>query len=528
MVTDVVTTKDITSIIDGSGLFDNDRDRLIEQNIDTDTMWLFDADKLNDGIVFEFPTVQKLSSMVVWNYNEPGYVDYGIAKADISAWTAKDGWKQVQQGVVFDKAEGTADYDSPMVVNLNTVEAQKIRFENLSGWNKNGHIGLSEVQFFKPLGPKACNPVPANESEVVYLRKTQAKWTAGQAAVVHEIYLGRAKDKMELLGRIKGPSELTFDGLLPNMRYYWRVDEVSEKGSTSTGPVWSFQTKGQLIAHWPLDDGAGDIVSEKVNSLSGKVRGDSRWIVDETKYDGAMYFDGDGDYIEIPDPALNFSTNAITITGWFKADKNTNDRGLIFSRANGSAAALNLINNELHYHWNDAQQTWDWSSGMELPVGTWAFAAVTVDPDSAVIYLYKNGKLQSSSNTYNHKVEKFDGPLYLAYDPHNTGRYYKGAMDDIRIYDYALSNDEIESLCMENKLTTASKSKIILADVTFVEKGESVKEVAKQAVEEVASELSEPIEPEAGQERSFNLSAVIVIVVVMVIVAVISSSRKKK
>ena len=525
MVTDILVADGLSAVVDGRGFSDKNNDCLIEQNIDSDTMWLSNVDKLNEGIAFEFDKSTPVETIVVWNYNKSGYVDYGLSRADISIWTEKDGWKQVIKDAVFDKAEGTLDYDSPVVVNLEPVNAKKIRFDNLSGWHKDGYIGLSEVQFFSPLGPEACNPIPADASDVVSLSKMQAYWNAGKGSVIHNIYLGRSKDKLEHLGSIKGEPILTFDGLVPNTQYFWRVDEVAKDGTASVGPVWSFQTKGEMIAYWPFEEGQGKEVSDMVKSLSGELKGDSKWLPDGGKYGSAMSFDGDGDYVEIPAPALNINTRTMTIAGWFKAGKNESDRGLVFSRIHGSAAALNLVNNELHYHWNDAQETWGWSSGLELPVEQWAFAAVAVEPDKAIMYLFSDGKWSSSTNIFNHRVEVFDGPLYLAYDPHNTGRYYKGAIDDIRIYDYALSKEQVESLCQDQKLVQPTAGEVKLIDVAFVEDGESALDIAAQAAED-AKRSEQGVSADQKDKKS-NLPVVVVIIAVVAIIAAVSSRKKK-
>ena len=69
-----------------------------------------------------------------------------------SVTVSSDGntWQTVLTGAEFAEAEGTEDYDSPVVLNLKGVVARMIRFQNLVPWNTKGNIGLSKVIFRAP------------------------------------------------------------------------------------------------------------------------------------------------------------------------------------------------------------------------------------------------------------------------------------------------------------------------------------------------------------------------------------------
>lgn len=97
---------------------------------------------------------------------------------------------------------------------------------------------------------KASQPVPANGSVDIPLDQ-ELTWTAGDEAVSHEVYFG-----------VGGPDEITgpflepiatFDPVITwahpssteivgGETYFWRVDEVHEDGSVTTGDVWRYTT----------------------------------------------------------------------------------------------------------------------------------------------------------------------------------------------------------------------------------------------------------------------------------------------
>jgi FlaG/FlaF family flagellin (archaellin) len=102
---------------------------------------------------------------------------------------------------------------------------------------------------------EAHDPSPADGATEVGTTG-QLKWTAGQGAMAHMVYLGTDQAAVEagdvsLQVAASGEPTYDFTGLAPFTTYYWRVDEVSSTGQTVPGPVWSFSTPSYL----PLNEG---------------------------------------------------------------------------------------------------------------------------------------------------------------------------------------------------------------------------------------------------------------------------------
>ncbi|MBN1509003.1 MAG: hypothetical protein JW955_19305 [Sedimentisphaerales bacterium] len=90
---------------------------------------------------------------------------------------------------------------------------------------------------------KAWQPDPADGAKNVAL--PLLKWTRGDTASYHKIYLGPTPDLTAanlLVPKYVQTQYYVAIPLDPGTKYYWRVDEVEKDGTVHTGDVWSFTT----------------------------------------------------------------------------------------------------------------------------------------------------------------------------------------------------------------------------------------------------------------------------------------------
>jgi autotransporter-associated beta strand protein len=159
----------------------------------------------------------------------------------------------------------------------------------------------------------------------------------------------------------------------------------------------------------------------------------------------SAYYDGVNDRSTIPAP--NYNTNSLTIAAWVKRNGNVPSWGpIVFSRGGNTVAGFGCGDaNELRYHWNDGQ--WGWNSGLVLPDSQWALAVLVVRPTGATMYLRTASGLQTASQPATAlDVEEFDGALSIGTEYVGSSRYFKGNIDDVRIYKGALSQPAVEAL----------------------------------------------------------------------------------
>ncbi|MSR63357.1 MAG: hypothetical protein EXS08_13020 [Planctomycetes bacterium] len=275
-------------------------------------------------------------------------------------------------------------------------------------------------------------------------------WIGGIGASTHDVYLGtdyaavRAATSLapEFQGTLATTS-LTPGALAPDTTYYWRVDARGPNG-LEPGAVW--QLDAARRHRWTLDESAGTVANDVVANVDGTYLGGValNGAGATPSLGTSVTLDGTNDRIELP--ALNLASNHVTITGWLKRNGAQQAwAGVAFSRAGSTVAGLNFgTANELRYHWNGG--SYDWDSGLVVPDGQWVFVALVVEPTQATLYLGQGGTLTSATNAIAHGLEEFDGKLVLGRDPGFTTRNLKGGLDDVRVYDHALSPSELEAL----------------------------------------------------------------------------------
>jgi hypothetical protein len=167
----------------------------------------------------------------------------------------------------------------------------------------------------------------------------------------------------------------------------------------------------------------------------------------------AVSFDGTGGSVAIP--GLNLNTNTVTMTGWINATgQQAKATGLIFSRTGATVAGLTIDavggGLALAYNWNNDPATYNWepySDGLPaLPDSDWAFVALTVRPTQASIYVVDGvnfANFAGATNFTAHANQAFEGVTQVGADATTT--YLNGAMDEVAIFNRALSTGEVYS-----------------------------------------------------------------------------------
>ena len=66
-----------------------------------------------------------------------------------------------------------------------------------------------------------------------------------------------------------------------------------------------------LVLYLPFDEGEGVVANDSSeNQLTGDIFGDPEWV--DGQFGGALDFDGDGDYVEVPYNDTTFSLRALS------------------------------------------------------------------------------------------------------------------------------------------------------------------------------------------------------------------------
>ena len=298
-----------------------------------------------------------------------------------------------------------------------------------------------------PLNPKptAVNPSPADETDGTDLSGVKLAWIPGAYATAHKVYLGTDPANLALLGEV-AVEEAEPGELERSVTYYWRIDEVQADGSIAKGETWSFST-GSLAAHWKLDEGSGQTTADSSgNGFDGTLVGDIAWIAGQDG--GALVFDGNEDFVEIADSNDLSIVNQITVAAWIKVDMfeqawapvvTKGDRSWRLQR-NGGENSLEFACSGVIIPGN----RWGAVHGTAgVKGGQWHHAAGVYDGEQ--ISLYIDGKLDASVKATG-KIRLDDSAVLIGGNSDKPKRSWKGDIDDVRIYSYGMTAEEVAVL----------------------------------------------------------------------------------
>ena len=198
-----------------------------------------------------------------------------------------------------------------------------------------------------------------------------------------------------------------------------------------------------LLAWWACDEGAGAIVGDASgNGRDGTfVNGDPAWV--EGIHGSAVELVGPT-LVEVP--PLNLELTEATMAGWIKPNGPQPDwSSIMMTRTPGLATGFNVLGYQLAYHWNDTSSSWNFRGGDMIAEDDWTFVAVAIEPDKARFYV--NGEA-GSVNEVSHGPCLWNSNIYLGGDGNSNwvARRMNGALDDVCLYDRALSGGEIAYL----------------------------------------------------------------------------------
>lgn len=207
------------------------------------------------------------------------------------------------------------------------------------------------------------------------------------------------------------------------------------------------------LALWTLDDAVNttNAIDSSGNGYHASTPATVRKDVDGVV--GRAYsFSGTGQHLTTP--ALNRTLNEMTITAWVRSTATQNDwPPIFFTRGSATTAGLVVTSaRELRYNW--LSHSYQWRSGLFLPANQWAFVAFTVSSNSAVMYMHDGTELYSAVNNTSHPARSFTDPCTIGADTAVSSRWFSGMLDDVQVYDRALTSKQISNLYETSKPST--------------------------------------------------------------------------
>ena len=305
----------------------------------------------------------------------------------------------------------------------------------------------------------AWAPSPADGLQYLLPGQTLS-WEHGVGALFHTVFFGESFD--EVNDAVAGgymTADPTFDpGLLePGKTYYWRVDEFTAGAVTHKGEVWSFTMLGEvpaadpdLVGWWTLDEGMGALaVDWSGQGNHGTIIADPQWA--DGYHGGAMAFDSAGQYIDCGAAAENV-TGDFTLAAWVQLAPGT------AGHYGGIAGKLMRLDGNADYmgfslvrHSSNVFRLWvgdgdaanikgSASSNFKYTDTEWHHVAGVREGQTNALYV--DGLRQDATNNTGFVPSTQFFHIGRQYS-HLDDRYFRGKIDDVRIYAKALTEQGI-------------------------------------------------------------------------------------
>jgi Carbohydrate family 9 binding domain-like/Concanavalin A-like lectin/glucanases superfamily/Tetratricopeptide repeat len=199
-----------------------------------------------------------------------------------------------------------------------------------------------------------------------------------------------------------------------------------------------------LVGWWKLDETEGNTAADSSeNGHAGHLTGDPHWRPAGGKINGALEFDGVDDYV---DTGYDANLSTWTVAVWVKSPA-----------APSSEGEAGPVHREKNYqiNWNHPNGAFRGAAGVsvggrwygagfgDLQANTWYYLVATYDGENLKAYrdavLITNNRDPSGPPDAESESLKFGRHA-------SSAHYFRGTIDDVRIYNYALSEEQIKAL----------------------------------------------------------------------------------
>ncbi len=238
------------------------------------------------------------------------------------------------------------------------------------------------------------------------------------------------------------------DNLTNGTIYYFKVESLNSNGvsalsnEVSATPTPDNISNG-LVAFYRFNGNANDNTS---NAHHGTVSGATLTSGKDNVSNTAYSFDGTNDYIEYPIGLLS-GAGEFSISLWINTSSSTESRIIQQRDANGyngqymldltSNGKLKVLTYKYGYKWGA-------TTNSKINDSNWHHVCFVQKDNGGSLYL--DGSLKFTDNSSGKVELLFSTKTYVGGDKRNNNRFFNGKVDELRIYNRALTSTEISSL----------------------------------------------------------------------------------
>jgi len=241
--------------------------------------------------------------------------------------------------------------------------------------------------------------------------------------------------------------------------YTFQLKITDVAGSTDTDNVVvtvnpAPVSTGGLVAEWSLDNNTNDISG---NGINGSAVNSPSYTTDRQQGTAAMSLNGSNEYVSINPAKLPTGRTARTISLWAKTNSTATGYRWAFSFGKSSKSNAMFIGQSGTTLYgggfsDDLTKTNFWQANV------WHHICLTYDGTTAVLYADGN-VVASAAKTWNLLL----GTAAIGRQV-NGLEYWNGSLDDVRVYDKALSSTEVKALASAQAVSLPPPTSSLVAE----------------------------------------------------------------
>jgi hypothetical protein len=201
---------------------------------------------------------------------------------------------------------------------------------------------------------------------------------------------------------------------------------------------------GGLVGWWKFDESQGTTAADSSgNGNNGTLIGNPKWQPQGGKIGGAIDLDGKNSFVRIDDKSAFDISGQITVACWVNLRSISNDYGAIVTKGDNSWR-LSMLERQQKFH----ASVNDWNRIIldgSTTVNTSEWHHVTMVYNGNELCLYLDGKV-NARKPWTGGIGKNNSDFLIGENADQKGRFFNGLIDDVRVYNYALSENEIAAL----------------------------------------------------------------------------------
>ncbi|MGA2092602.1 MAG: sugar-binding protein [Sedimentisphaerales bacterium] len=199
-----------------------------------------------------------------------------------------------------------------------------------------------------------------------------------------------------------------------------------------------------LVGWWKFDETEGTVAKDSSGgNHNGTLVGGAKWA--PGKIGGAIDLDGKSGFVKINDKSAFDIGGQITVGCWVNFRSLPNDWTAIITKGD-SSWRLSMLERQPRFHTSvhdNIRNRIVIDGSTTVNANDWHY--VTTVYNGQELCLYVDGKIDSCK-PWSGGIGKNDFDVLIGENAERKGRFFDGLIDDVRIYNYALSANEVAAL----------------------------------------------------------------------------------